>query len=494
MSTNLSQKQAFFFTIINYFGILIGIVSTLFIYPKNKEMLGMFRYVEALAQLLYPILLLGASQALINFNPKLSAQNKKLLFNYGAVSILVLSFLVFFTLFIATFFPFLVGLKYVYFAFPIAIFLAFIELFKKQSTILQQIALPTFFDNIIPKIALPILFLLFLNHYFTPNQSLFFYVVSYGIIFLFLLFYVVRIFKPIASFNFKPLFSQLSKSEYFNYSLFAFAGSLGSVVAFRIDVIMIKNYFSMATLGTFSIGVTLASALAIPATGTFVLYAPKIANYLKENDLISLEKKYKEVAKLLFFIGALLYSGIFLGIADLFSLLPTERHLSDSIPIILLLGFNVLINMGTGFNGEIISYSKYYKFSLGAILLLGILNISLNWLFISYFKLGIESVAIASLISLVAFNMFKLVFIYKKFGMLPFDISYVKLIAVFSIVLFGTSLLPDLDSILFTLLYKLGICFALNLFCIYQLKLVYQFNFWVNHIFKLNANDDKQMH
>ena len=38
-----------------------------------------------------------------------------------------------------------------------------------------------------------------------------------------------------------------------------------------------------------------------------------------------------------------------------------------SIPVILILGFNVLVNMGTGFNGEIITYSKYYRFNLIAI-------------------------------------------------------------------------------------------------------------------------------
>lgn len=299
---NPSHKQAFLFTIINYVGIVIGIVSTLFIYPKNKEMLGMFRYVEALAQLFFPILLLGTSQALVNFNPILSEVNKKLLFNYGMTSIVVISIALFSITILASFLPAFYGIKYIYFAFPIAFFLAFIELFKKQSAILQRIALPTFFDNIIPKVTLPLLFLLFLNHYFTQNESLIFYVVSYGVIFILLFYYLHRIFQPQWNFDFKSLFESVSKSDYFKFSLFAFAGSLGSVFAFRIDVIMIKSFFNMETLGTFSIGVTLASAIAVPATGIFGLYAPIISNYLKENNLKELNTKYKEVSKLLFLL------------------------------------------------------------------------------------------------------------------------------------------------------------------------------------------------
>jgi hypothetical protein len=83
MSNKETHKQAFFFTIINYVGILIGIISTLFIYPKNKEMLGIFRYVESLAQILFPIMLLGASQALIKFGPKLDSKQEKQLFSYS---------------------------------------------------------------------------------------------------------------------------------------------------------------------------------------------------------------------------------------------------------------------------------------------------------------------------------------------------------------------------------------------------------------------------
>jgi O-antigen/teichoic acid export membrane protein len=246
---------------------------------------------------------------------------------------------------------------------------------------------------------------------------------------------------------------------------------------------MIKSFFSMEDLGSFSIGVTLASALAIPATGIFSIYAPQISGFLKNNEFAALNIKYKEIAKLLFFIGALLYSCTFLGIENLFLLLPTHGNLVDSIPIILILGFSVLINMGTGFNGEIITYSKYYKFNLIAIFLLIFLNISLIYVFIKVFNLGLSAVAIASLVSMIVFNFAKLLFIYKKFRLLPFDRSYFKLILVFALVLTTISLLPKLDNIISDLFVKITICLSVNLILIYKFKLVYSYNFWVKKLF-----------
>ncbi len=479
MSNKETHKQAFFFTIINYVGIIIGIFSTLFIYPKNKEMLGIFRYVESLAQILFPIMLLGASQTLIKFGPKLNSKQEEQLFSYGVLSIFSIGFILLSLIGLASLIPVLSGFKYIYLAFPIGLSLALIDLFKKQSTIIGKIAIPTFFDNIIPKLILPIVFILVLNQFYTIQESLLFYIISYGFIAVFVGIYLFYYFKPKFEYNFKSLFSVISKKEMYRFSMFAFAGSLGSVFAFRIDSIMIPKFISMEANGTFSIGVTLASALAVPASGIFILYAPIISNYIKNNQFSELDLKYKEISKLLFFIGALLYSCIFLGINNLFMLLPTYENLMDSIPVILILGFNVLINMGTGFNGEIITYSKYYKFNLIAIAILILLNISLNLLFINVLKYGIEGVAFASLISMILFNLSKLLFIYKKFKILPFDNSYLKLIIVFVIVLIFSYYLPSLNNHLLNLFYKIVLCLSINLLIIYKLKLVYSYNFWL---------------
>ena len=480
MKNKADHRQAFFFTLINYVGILIGIFSTLFVYPKNKEMLGVFRYIESLAQILFPIMLLGVSQVLIKFGPKLDNHQEKQLFNYSVLSILFMSVLVLIALGGFSFLSIFKKMDYIYLAFVMGFFMAFIDLFKKQATIIQKISVPAFFDNIVPKIALPLIFILVLHQYISSEQSLIFYIISYGLIALFVAVYLFCYFQPEFKFDFKSLFLQIDKKEMYRFSLFAFAGSLGSVFAFRIDAIMIPKFISMEANGSFSIGVTLASALAIPATGVFTLYAPIISNYIKNNAMEELNVKYKEISKLLFFIGALLYSCIFLGIENLFLLLPTHDNLMASVSVILILGFNVLVNMGTGFNGEIITYSKYYRFNLIAIIVLIVLNISLNIIFITVFNLGIEGVAFASLIAMVLFNLSKLIFIYQKFQLFPFDLSYLKLVLVFLIVLLVCYFLPTLENNYFNLIYKTGLSLLLNLMIIYKMKLVYSYHFWVD--------------
>lgn len=480
MDKKASAKQIFLYSLINYLGTAIGIVSTVLIYPKDKELLGTIRYIDNISQLLFPIMVLGASHALIKFYPALDEQKRRQLFNYSILSISIISVLVLAGVLIYT------GISndkndyLFYFAFPIAISLAFVELFRKQAQDLQKLAVPTLYEKIIPKIVLPLVFLLFLNHIIGAVESMLYYTICYVIVFVLTAIYLFKHFKPGFNYRFKTLFGEISRRDYFRYSLYAFAGSLGSLLAFRIDGILIFNLISEEANGTFTIGVSLASVLQIPAIGMFALYAPIVSNHLKLGNFDELNTKYKEVAKLLFFIGAVLFSCIVLGIDDLFHLMPTYDKIKDSIPIVLILGFSVLINMATGFNGEIITYSKYYRFNLITILLLIFLNVSLNLYFIYYTNLGIVGVAYASFLAMTLFNISKLVFIHKKFGLLPFDCGFGKLALVFIISGVGIYLLPDSDSHFINLIYKTGLSLVINITAIYKLRLIFQVNQWID--------------
>jgi len=480
MDKKASIRQVVFFSLINYMGTLIGIVSALFIYPLDFEFLGTVRFVDNVSQLLYPIMVLGASHALIKFYPSLDEKRRNQLFNYSIVSIAALSVMVLAGVSIFAAVGWFEEPVLLYIAFPIAVALAFIELFKKQAQDLQKIAVPTLFEKIIPKIVLPVLFILLMNNLLGIYQSLTIYATGYMLILVLTAFYLFRYFKPGFNYKFNSLFGEISRREYFRYSLYAFAGSLGSLLAFRIDGILIHELISKEANGIFSNGVTLASTLQIPAVGMFALYAPIVSGYLKSENFIELQKKYTEVAKLLFFIGAVLYSCIFLGIDDLFHLLPTYEKLKETVPVILVLGFSVLINMATGFNGEIITYSKYYRFNLFAILLLIVLNVGLNLYFIYYTDLGIMGVAYASFVSMTLFNIFKLWFIYKKFGLLPFDSSFGKLVLIFVVSAAILYFLPDFESNLINLVCKAGLSILINVYIVYKLRLVFQVNQWID--------------
>lgn len=442
MDSKFSSKQAFLFSIINYIGVVIGMISTLFIYPNDKEFLGIIRFIDGFAQILYPIMVFGASTALLNFQPKINLFLQRKLFSYGVISILIMIIICAFFVTVIYYLDITKNTEYYLYGFIIAVFLAFIDLMKRQAYNLQKIAVPTFFEKIIPKLSLPLAFVLVLYFAMNYNDALTIYSASFVIIFIAISWYLIRVFKPVLTLNFKDLFQEIPRNEYYKYCFYAFCASLGSFFAFRIDSIMIPEFISNEANGNFNIGVNLANALMIPATGVFALYSPIISEALKSNNLQTLKIKYAEVAKNLYFIGILMFGCIVLGFSDFIMLLPTAEKLEPTLPIIYILGANVILNMSTGFSTEIIAYSKFYKFNLIAILSLAVLNIGLNYLILTQTDFGIIGVAYASLFSMFVFNLMKLIFIYKKFQILPVNISYLKTILLSLVLLFLCWILP----------------------------------------------------
>lgn len=490
MEKSKTHKQVFWFTLINYMGVAIGVISTVFVYPYDKEFLGMVRYVDSMAQMLFPIMVFGGAQALIHFYPALTEQNKNQLFKYGIFTVLGISLSILVLLLLGRTFIEWENYKYVFYAFPLAFSLAFVELFRRQATNIEKLEMPTFYEKIIPKVSLPIIFLLILFEYLDEISALMAFIGSYFIMLLLIVLYVLKHYKLSRKFDFVSLFNEIPKKEYYRYSFYSFLGSFGSFLAFRIDAFMIPEFLSFEANGTYNIGVVLATSLAIPATGMFAVYSPKISAYLKRNGIVELGEKYVETAKALFFVGAILYTSVVLGIDSFFQMLPTYDKLVDSIPVIMLLGFNVLFNMSTGFNSEIISYSKYYRFNIVAILILSVLNILLNLFFLTQTNLGIVGVAYASLISMISFNVAKLLFIYRKFGIFPFDKSYLKLIVTVALVFLVCYLVPENPNAFLNLLVKVGLNMGIIGFVTYKMKWIAGLNYWVDKFIK----PDKQSH
>ncbi|MDR0228323.1 MAG: hypothetical protein LBI72_04590 [Flavobacteriaceae bacterium] len=468
MQTKISTKQALLFTIINYVGVVIGVISTVLIYPQDKEMLGIIRFVDACAQIMFPIIVLGSTHALINFYPKLNGVLQHKLFSFSLLSLAKLSVWLGGILLVGSFFYKGNEEQYIWYGFFLAIAMAFIELYRRQATNLQRLSFPTFFEKIIPKVALPTVFLLAIYTNHTIDWSISIYIISYYIIAVVIGIYIYKHFTYKWHWNYTDLFAFVSKREYYAYSLFAFAGSFGSFFAFRVDSLMIPYFIDYEANGTYNIGVTLASTLAIPAAGVFALYAPIISDLIKRAELRMLDQKYKEVSRNLFFIGMLLFSCVAVGIEPLFQLLPTYDKLAPSIPIIYLLGINVVINMSTGFNTEIISYSKYYRFNLVSILSLMVLNVVLNYVLLTTTTMGIWGVGIASLLSLTLFNIVKTIYIYQKMRLWPFDKSFVYLLCTMISIVLLVFIIPISHSALIDLLARVSIVAVLNVLVLFK--------------------------
>ncbi len=452
-------RQGFKYSLIGYFGFLLGTFSAIFIFPKDREFYGKLQFILPTAEMLLPIVVFGLSFSNVKFFLKTSNDGKNQNFLWVTLAIIVLNFLLFTGVFFWVFqlFPELKetqmwSMKNL--VLPLMLVLALSAVFNKYISNYKRIVVPNIFENIFPKIANLGAFILFMWLGFTEKNAFWFFMGIFVLALFGYIFYTNKLEKLKPDFSTEYFKKDNFWKEVLNYSFYGFLGNLGSFIAFRVDKYMIVENFSYDENGTYSILLSLLSFIMIPQMGLYNISAPFINKSISENNFEELDRFHKKTSLTLFFLGAILFSCILVGFPYLTYLIDKGEPLRVASPVIWILGSAMLFDLATGFNGHIISLSKYFRFNIVVMMLLAVTTVSLNYYFIKNTSWGIVGVAIATAISLTLFNIIKITFNYWKFKVSPISIEmvYTSILCTLGITL--SIILPESKNNLINLIYK----------------------------------------
>ncbi|MBB6329089.1 O-antigen/teichoic acid export membrane protein [Chryseobacterium sediminis] len=458
-------RQGFKYSIIGYIGFLLGTVSAIFIFPNDFEFYGKLRYILPTAEMLVPFVVLGISYSNVKFFHRVEKDGKK----QNMLSLSLLTVFINFLIFTVVFFI----LPYFYPKFrhseawkmkemilPLILILSFCAIFNKYTSNYKRIVVSNIFDNLFPKIANLGAFCLFFfalsqNITASASQKIAF-AFFFGIFFLMLLgyiYYTNKLEKIKLDFNTDYFKKNNFWKEFFNYSFFGFLGTFGNYLA--INSFMIGEFMGMEEVGIYSVLYALISLISIPQLGLFNISAPIINKTLADGDMEELDRFHKKTSLTLYFLGAVLFSCIMVGFPYLTQFMPKNgTMLREYEPVVWIWGSAVLIDLATGFNGNIISLSKYYRFNILVMLLLAGLTIGLNYYFIKNTDLKLIGIALSTAISLTIYNVVKIIFNYIVFKVSPLSIEMIFVSIICTLAITVAIVLPNFNSNLINLVYK----------------------------------------
>ncbi|SFI08003.1 lipopolysaccharide biosynthesis protein [Halpernia frigidisoli] len=452
-------RQGFKYSIIGYLGFLLGTLSAIFIFPYNMEFYGKLRYIMPMAEIILPIVVFGLSYSNVKFFFSTKNDNK----HQNLLSLSLIAVCINFLIFIAGFFIaayFFPELKVTQLwkmkmmILPLVLVLGLSTVFNKYISNFKRIVVPNILDNVLPKIANLGAFFLFFFLAFPEKIALFFF---FGMFVLGLIAYYIYTnklekFTP----NFSTSYFKKDKlyKQIFNYSFYGFLGNIGTYIALRIDNVMIGDYLGFQENGVYSTLLAIISLISIPSMGLYAISAPLINKHLELKEYEELDVFHKKTSLTLFFLGLVLFSCICVGFPFLTSLMKNGELLKQAEPVIWILGISMLFDLATGFNGYVISLSKFYKFSTFVMVILAVVTIALNLYFIKNTNLGLMGIALATGISLTLYNIIKIIFNYVKFKVQPFTIEMIYASIIGSLGITVAVMLPDFKSNLINLFYK----------------------------------------
>ena len=496
-------RQSLKNTIIIYLGFLIGGMNTIFLYSRflKDEYYGLAMYVFSASNLLMPIMALGIQFTIIKFFVTYKTKKEKDSF---LSSVLFLPLLIalpvgfcwdFFHNLIMDYISKsnvegnLIIENYTIYIYIIAVCCAYFEVFYSWAKVQMQ----SVFGNVLKElynrvVIMTLLFAVNLN-FITKEEFLYYMTFAYVLRTVIMMFYALKLYAPKITFSLPSNFKEVLQYTFY----IVLAGSAGAFVL-DIDKVMIPGKDGFATAAYYGVALFIGTFIEAPSRAMGQILQPLTSKSINENNDKETKSLYEKSSINLFLIGGLFFVLVNCNVDELFKLMPNKNYATGGWLVVLLISSAKLFLMSLGNNGSIIQNSKFYKITMPVGIGMAFMVYYLNIFFYNDIGMGTEGLALATLLTVLFFNTFKLWFVKNKLKMFPFTrktlYMFLIIILIFSIFYFWNFSVQEfsiktfrIDPIV-NIILKSILIIAVYLFVVVKLSISDQINNLVRRYIK----------
>lgn len=490
-------RQSIKGTIMNYLGVLVGFITTFFIVTKylTTEEVGLTRVLVDASILLSGLAQLGTGTSAMRYYPYFKDEKEKDHGFFGwSVIIPFIGFIIFTILFllfkqqIVNYFSQNSALfvDYIYFVIPMAFFMMYLLVFETNSNLLMRIVIPKFIREVGIRIMTLVVYLLYAFDVIDLDGMVIALCLTYGIATVLNIIYLFTLKK--VSFKIQPAYvSKWLRKDFVFYTLFLIATSLASNIIPFLNTFFVSGKLGLAVAGVNTIAVYIASMVEIPYRSLAAISRPQISQSMKDDNILEVNSLIKNVSLHQFMASAFIFFIIWINVDLLYALIPNGNVYVDAKFVVFILALVKIVNTSFNVGATVLSYSKYYYYSLVFTVILTATAIFMNIKFIPIW--GMEGAAMASLLSYIVYYMFLLTFVRLRIKVTPFSLNELytlviivslfvidwllrKYISDYVVSLFDINLLGQLlDSVIRTLILSF-----LGIVTIYKFRISKQVN------------------
>ncbi|WP_160714193.1 oligosaccharide flippase family protein [Chitinophaga solisilvae] len=431
------KHQSLKSTVLIYFGFLVGGINTLLLFPHffSDDEFALTRLFLDIGVILVPFCTLSTGPSVNRFFPYYASHLKEK--DNDLISWAFLFSLLGFFLFVLATFVFHnwilreyaanspLFISYFYLLYPYVFFFSLFGLFESYSGSRHQTVLPNFLKEVVVRVATTALVIACYLHWISFTAFMWLFSLLSGFTLVILLVYLRR--RKMLHFTFRMsnvtrrLFPRMAV-----YSLSLLGATIFSLLAQNIGSLIISSRQGLKHVAYLSIAYYIATLIQVPQRSIAGIATPVLAQSWKERDMEKIGEIYQKSSLLQLIAALFIFLAIWLNIDNIFSFLPPSYSVGKYA--VFLLGLSKVIDMGTGLNSQLLSTSRWWRFDLYSSGILLALSVPLNVVLIE--KYGLDGTGYAALLSMFVFNTVRCLFIWKKFGLLPFTAATGKAILI----------------------------------------------------------------
>ena len=438
-------RQSLKNTIIIYLGFLIGGINTIYLYARflKDEYYGLAMYVFAASNLLMPVIALGIQFTIIKFFVAYKTKKEKDSF---------LSSVLFLPLLIALpvgfcwdfFHDLIMGYvaksnvegnliieNYTIYIYVIAVACAYFEVFYSWAKVQMQSVFGNVLKELYNRAAIMVLLFAVSFELITKQEFLYYMTFAYVVRTLLMLLYAFKLYTPKLTLSLPSNFKEVLRYTFY----IVLAGSAGAFVL-DIDKVMIPGKDGLATAAYYGVALFIGTFIEAPSRAMGQILQPLTSKSINENNDKETKSLYEKSSINLLLVGGLFFVLVNCNVDELFKIMPNKNYAGGGL-VVLLISMAKLFLMSLGNNGAIIQNSKFYKITMPVGIGMAFMVYYLNIFFYNYIGMGTEGLALATLLTVLCFNAFKLWFVDNKLKMFPYTKKTFQMILIIIILFLG---------------------------------------------------------
>ncbi len=420
-------RQSIKGSIMNYIGVIVGFFTTFFIVTKylTTEEVGLTRVLVDASILLSGLAQLGTSTSAMRYYPYFKDEKER---DHGFFGWSVIIPFVGFIIFSILFFVFKQPIEnyfsqnselfvdYIYFVIPMSFFMTYLLVFETNSNLLMRIVIPKFIREVGIRLMTLVVYLLYAFDVINLDGMVISLCLTYGIATLLNIIYLFSLKK--VSFKIEPAYiSKWLRKDFIFYTLFLIATSLAGNLIPVLNTFFVSGKLGLAVAGINTIAVYIASMVEIPYRSLAAISRPQISQGMKDNNMLEVNNMTKNVSLHQFMASMFIFFLIWINIDLVYALIPNGNVYDEAKFVVLILSVVKIINTSLNVGATVLSYSKYYYYSLLFTVILTVTAIYMNIKLIPIW--GMEGAALASLVSYIVYYTFLLTFVNWKIKVSP---------------------------------------------------------------------------
>lgn len=294
---------------------------------------------------------------------------------------------------------------------------------------------------------------------------------------------MLRICNTIEDFGFSIKWRAFSKQEYKHIIDFAVSHlfvNVSVILLIYIDQLMlgVLDKQGLVSVAVYSVAIYVLSIFQIPIRAMSSSIAPVFTKAMEDKDENSLDRLFSVSALNVLIVICGMSVLILANVQNLAGILNKSYSAVVILVPILILGR--FVDSMTGFNTEVLTISKYYRFNFILTILLLLIVILFNYLLIPEY--GVYGAAWANTIGFAGYNLAKFLFVWKKMNLQPFrKASLLAIVSAIPAAIAGYCI-PQLSNPIADAIVRSTVIVILLIVSIYYLKPSDEFNQMIKNL------------